>query len=52
MTPSFWLSLATIICVTLMVCGVDLASAFKSGRKCRSCKKHEADTQAADGAKE
>lgn len=51
MTPSFWLTLATIICVTLMVCGVDLAKVFMS-RKCKSCKKREADTQAADGAKE
>lgn len=56
MTPSFWLTLATIICVTLMVCGVDLAKVFMSGRKCKSCnkscKKREANTQATDGAKE
>lgn len=52
MTPSFWLTLATIICITLMVCGVDLAKVFMSGRKCRVCKKREADTQAADDVKE
>lgn len=52
MTPSFWLTLAAIICVTLMVCGVDLAKVFMSGRKCKSCKKREANTQAADDAKE
>ena len=52
MTPSFWLTLATIICVTLMVCGVDLAMVFMSGRKCKSCNRREADTQATDDAKE
>lgn len=52
MTPSFWLTLATIICVTLVVRGVDLVKVFMSGRKCRVCKKREADTQAADDVKE
>lgn len=52
MTAQFWLTLATIICVTLMVCGVDLAKVFMSGRKCKACKKRMADTQAADDAKE
>lgn len=52
MTPSFWLTLAIIISSTLMVCSVDWASAFKSGRKCRVCKKREADIQAAGDVKE
>ena len=47
----FWLSLAFLVSAVIMACSSDWSDAFSHGRKCRSCKKREADTQAADDAK-